>query len=426
MKLVINPKPSEWSALLQRPAQDFKSLENSVTAIMETVKTGGDAAIRSLTARYDGVDILTSEVAMSDIEAAAATVAPKLRKAIELAYDNISRFHRSQLQEPVKIRTMPGVVCWRKSVAIEKVGLYIPGGTAPLFSTVLMLAIPAQLAGCKEIIMCSPPNANGCISPATSLAAKICGVDRVFAVGGAQAIAAMTFGTASIPKVDKLFGPGNAYVTVAKQLAVAEGLAIDMPAGPSEVLVCADEAANPVFVAADLLSQAEHGTDSQVVLVCFNERKAKEILLEVEKQLATLPRREMAQKSIANSLAIVVNKKSTAIDLVNTYAPEHLILSMDNALTFSEGIINAGSVFLGHLTAESMGDYASGTNHTLPTYGYAKQYSGVSLDSFVKKITYQSVDKIGLEQLGPHVIEMARAEGLEAHALAIEKRLNNV
>ncbi|PHI18339.1 histidinol dehydrogenase [Lewinellaceae bacterium SD302] len=424
MKITNQPDRSQWATLLQRPAQNFRQLEDGVSTIMESVRDGGDATIRELTNRFDGVDVLASKVAVSDLKQEKETLSDELLTAIKVAAENIERFHRSQIQEPVKVATMPGVTCWRKSVGIEKVGLYVPGGTAPLFSTVLMLAIPARLAGCKEIILCSPPGKDGKIHPATLAAADFCGVTEVFTVGGAQAIAAMTYGTGTIPRVDKLFGPGNAYVTVAKQLAVAEGLAIDMPAGPSEVLVCADKNATPAFVAADLLSQAEHGADSQVVLVCFSQQQAEAIVAEVETQLTALPRRKMAAQSIANSLAVVIDNEATATDLINAYAPEHLILSMDDALEFSEGIINAGSVFLGHLTAESMGDYASGTNHTLPTYGYARQYSGVSLDSFVKKITYQQVTRKGLENLGPHVITMARAEGLEAHALAVEKRMS--
>lgn len=426
MKIVQQPKPDQWAELLKRPAKDFRALEASVGAVMQDVKQRGDEALRAYTAQFDGVEILDFKVAKSELEAALEAITPELRSAIELAIDNVARFHRAQITEPVMVQTMPGVTCWRKSVAIDKVGLYIPGGTAPLFSTVVMLAIPAKLAGCKEIILCSPPNKEGNIHPAILAAAQLCGVTQVFKLGGTQAIAAMTFGTATVPAVYKLFGPGNTYVTVAKQLAVNEGLAIDMPAGPSEVLVCADEGANPIFVAADLLSQAEHGADSQVILVAFTKKKAESILVEVEKQLAFLPRRKLAAQSIANSLAIVVKDEKEAAAIINTYAPEHLILSMANAREFSNHITNAGSVFLGYLTPESVGDYASGTNHTLPTYGYAKQYSGVSLDSFVKKITYQELTAEGIKNLGPSVMTMAAAEELEAHRLAVELRLKSL
>lgn len=426
MKIVINPATDQWTELLRRPAKDFRALETSVGQVMQDVKQRGDEALREYTARFDGVEVSDFKVAKSELEAALTQIAPELRAAIELAIDNVGRFHRAQITEPVLVQTMPGVTCWRKSVAIDKVGLYIPGGTAPLFSTVVMLATPAKLAGCQEIILCSPPNKAGNIHPAILAAAELCGVTQVFKLGGTQAIAAMTFGTESVPAVYKLFGPGNTYVTVAKQLAVNEGLAIDMPAGPSEVLVCADEGADPLFVAADLLSQAEHGADSQVILVTFTPEKAKAVLGEVARLLADLPRKELATRSIANSLAIVVNDHATAAELINAYAPEHLILSMADALAFSDQITNAGSVFLGYLTPESVGDYASGTNHTLPTYGYARQYSGVSLDSFVKKITYQELSAEGLQQIGPSVMTMAAAEELEAHRLAVEVRLKSL
>ncbi|MEM9836492.1 MAG: histidinol dehydrogenase [Bacteroidota bacterium] len=426
MQLAIHPSPNEWDALLQRPAKDFKALESSVRAVMQDVKNRGDAALREYTHRFDGVELSDFKVASEEIAAALKAVPAELLAAIEVAITNVKRFHRAQIQEPVAIETMPGVVCWRKSVAIDKVGLYIPGGTAPLFSTVVMLATPAQLAGCREIILCTPPRKDGSVHPAILAAAHLCGVTQIFKIGGAQAIAAMTFGTATVPAVYKLFGPGNPYVTVAKQLALNEGLAIDMPAGPSEVLVCADEGAKPVFVAADLLSQAEHGSDSQVVLVTFSEAQAQAIMNEVNRLLATLPRKEMAADSIKNSVAIVVEDEATAAAVINTYAPEHLILSMSNAKAFSHHITNAGSIFLGYLTPESVGDYASGTNHTLPTYGYAKQYSGVSLDSFVKKITFQELSAEGLRNLGPSVMTMAAAEELEAHRLAVELRLNKM
>ena len=426
MKIVQHPTPNQWPELLKRPAKDFRALEASVGAVMQDVKQRGDEALKEYTSTFDGVDISDFKVAKSELTAALEAISPELRAAIELAIDNVARFHRTQITEPVVVETMPGVTCWRKSVAIDKVGLYIPGGTAPLFSTVVMLATPALLAGCKEIVLCSPPNKEGNIHPAILAAAALCGVTQVFKLGGTQAIAAMTFGTETVPAVYKLFGPGNTYVTVAKQLAVNEGLAIDMPAGPSEVLVCADEGANPSFVAADLLSQAEHGADSQVILVAFTKEKAEAILVEVEKQLAVLPRQEFAAQSIANSVTIVVKDQNVAANVINAYAPEHLILSMTDAREFSDRITNAGSVFLGYLTPESVGDYASGTNHTLPTYGYARQYSGVSLDSFVKKITYQELSATGIQNLGPSVMTMAAAEELEAHRMAVELRLNSI
>lgn len=423
MKIVINPPAADWASLLQRPAKDFRALEASVGEIMQAVRQQGDAALRDYTARFDGVTVEQFKVPEAQMQAAVEQLAAPLKAAMETAIENIKRFHRSQLSEIVKVATMPGVVCWRKSVGIDKVGLYIPGGSAPLFSSVLMLAIPAKLAGCSQIVLCSPPTAGGQIHPSILAAAQLCGITEVYAVGGAQAIAAMTFGTESIPAVYKIFGPGNAYVTVAKQLAVQEGVAIDMPAGPSEVLVLADAGARADFVAIDLLSQAEHGPDSQVILLTYSEVQAKAILAALDRLLEQLPRREMTAKSIANSLAVVVQDEAAAAALINAYAPEHLILSMENALAFSEQIRNAGSVFLGYYTPESVGDYASGTNHTLPTYGYARQYSGVSVDSFVKKITFQALSQEGLQNIGPAVMEMAAAEQLEAHRLAVALRL---
>ncbi|MEL6142348.1 MAG: histidinol dehydrogenase [Bacteroidota bacterium] len=426
MRYINNPPREEWSTLLQRPAKDFQSLVGGITNIMHSVRDRGDAALREFTARFDGVEVEDFKVAKHELAAALEQISPELKTAIQTAITNVERFHRSQQQDPVMVATMPGVVCWRKSVGIEKVGLYVPGGTAPLFSSVIMLAVPAKLAGCQHIALCTPPNKEGHVHPAILAAAELCGVNTVFKVGGAQAIAAMTYGTETIPAVYKLFGPGNPYVTVAKQLALNEGLAIDMPAGPSEVLVCADDSSTPAFVAADLLSQAEHGSDSQVILVTFSQGTAQAILEEVQQQLATLPRREMATISIANSLAVTVPDHETALDMINTYAPEHLILSMNDARDFGERIINAGSIFLGHLTPESVGDYASGTNHTLPTYGYARQYSGVSLDSFVKKITFQELTSEGLKNIGPHVMRMAEAEALEAHKRAVQFRLEQL
>ena len=423
MKIFEAPNPGEWEALTRRPAQDLSKLEATVRAVMHRVRDEGDAALRDYTARFDGVELADFAVSQEALEAAVDQVPEPLRQAIQTAKQNIETFHRSQRVQVEEIETMPGVRCWRESRGIDKVGLYIPGGTAPLFSTVLMLAVPAQLAGCREIVLCSPPNKEGHIHPAILYTARLCGVTRVFRIGGSQAIAAMTYGTATVPKVYKLFGPGNAYVTVAKQLALLDGLAIDMPAGPSEVLVCGDAGARSSHLAADLLSQAEHGHDSQVVLVTDSLEKAKDVQLQLAAQLAQLPRRELAARSMENSMAVVFPDWDQAADYVNRYAPEHLILSMANAREFAGQIRNAGSIFLGYHTPESVGDYASGTNHTLPTYGYAMQYSGVSLDSFVRKITFQELTAEGLRNLGPTVEVMAEAEELLAHKHAVTLRL---
>lgn len=424
MKTYNNSPRSEWPALLQRPAKDLSSLRAPVSEIMQSVKEGGDATLRELTARFDKVELKELAVDAATIRAAGDQLSPELRKAITTAKQNIETFHLAQQNDPTEIETMPGVTCWRESRGIDKVGLYVPGGTAPLFSTVLMLAVPAMIAGCQEIVLCSPPNrVTGEIHPAVLFAAGLCGVTKVFRLGGAQAIAAMAYGTESVPAVYKLFGPGNAYVTVAKQLAQLDGLAIDMPAGPSEVLVGADAGAKASWIAADLLAQAEHGPDSQVVLVVPTAEQAGEVKAEVERQLAELPRREMAAQSIANSLILVLPKREDQLAYINAYAPEHLILCMDGAREFARGITNAGSIFLGYHTPESVGDYASGTNHTLPTYGYARSYSGVSLDSFVKKITFQELTEQGLRVLGPEVIVMAEAEELRGHADAVRVRL---
>ncbi|MBB4080279.1 histidinol dehydrogenase [Lewinella aquimaris] len=423
MKIFVEPNRGEWEALTRRPANKLDNLQSTVREVMHRVRDEGDAALRDYTARFDKVELQDFAVSEETLAAATEQVPETLRQAIQTAKRNIETFHRSQQIQVEEIETMPGVRCWRESRAIDKVGLYIPGGTAPLFSTVLMLAAPAQIAGCKEIVLCSPPDRGGNIHPAILYAAKLCGVTKVFRLGGSQAIAAMTFGTESVPRVYKIFGPGNAFVTVAKQLAQLEGLAIDMPAGPSEVLVCADAGARSSHVAADLLSQAEHGHDSQVVLVTDSEAKAKDVWLQVEAQLAQLPRKELAAQSITNSLSLVFNDWEEAAEYVNLYAPEHLILSMENARTFAGKIRNAGSIFLGYHTPESVGDYASGTNHTLPTYGYARQYSGVSLDSFTKKITFQELTAAGLRTLGPTVEILAEAEHLQAHRNAVSLRL---
>jgi histidinol dehydrogenase len=425
MLLVKYPAQNEWEALLKRPAFDNTALEQKVKVIMGYVKLEGDVAVKRYTQQFDGAVLQDLKVSTAEIAAAVSRIPNNLKQAIATAKNNIETFHRQQLQEAVIIETMPGVQCWRKNVGIEKVGLYIPGGTAPLFSTLLMLGIPAKLAGCKEIVLCSPPNKEGQLHDAILYAAQLVGVTNIYKCGGVQAIAAMTFGTETIPKVYKLFGPGNQYVTAAKQLAVKEGLAIDMPAGPSEVAVLADDTAVPAFVAADLLSQAEHGADSQVLLVATNEKVITAIQLELDKQLTALPRKELAAQALTNSKAIVVHTIEEAIDLLNRYAAEHLIISCKDADTIAEKIVNAGSVFIGNYSPESVGDYASGTNHTLPTNGFAKVYSGVSVDSFVKKITYQKLSKGGLDAIAATVITMAAAEGLDAHANAVRIRLGH-
>jgi histidinol dehydrogenase len=424
MKVFNEPKINEWTSIIERPSIDAAQLNDNVRNIIDEVIAGGDAAIKKITLQFDRVSINELKVTAEKIAAAENLLTPGLKTAIQLAKVNIEIFHNSQIQKVERIETMPGVWCWRKSVGIEKVGIYIPGGSAPLFSTVLMLGIPAKIAGCKEVILCTPPNEQGDIHPAILYAASLVGVTAIYSVGGAQAIAAMAYGTATIPKVHKIFGPGNQYVTAAKQLVQQNGIAIDMPAGPSEVCVWADENAIPSFVAADLLSQAEHGPDSQVILVANNKAIVSAIQLEIDLQLSALPRKDFATKALANSKAIILSNQDQAIDLINAYAPEHLILSVDNALQIADKIINAGSVFIGNYSPESVGDYASGTNHTLPTNGYAKAYSGVSLDSFVKKITFQQLTERGLMNIAPTIIEMAEAEGLQAHSNAVSVRLN--
>ena len=420
MNIIPFPDRAEWPALLARPVQSTQQIEAAVAPILAQVRTGGDAALVELAKKFDNIDLTPGQLAVSaeELDAAEAKLSPELKAAIRQAYQNIRLFHERQKQVVEKIETMPGVTCWRKSVGIEKVGLYIPGGTAPLFSTVLMLGIPAQLAGCREVILCTPSN-----NPAIYFAARLVGVTKVFRIGGAQAIAAMTYGTESVPRVYKLFGPGNQYVTAAKMLVAKEGMAIDMPAGPSEVAIYADESAIPAFVAADLLSQAEHGADSQVLLVSTSKKLLNIVNLTLSTQLGRLPRSSMAAKALGNSKMILVDSQQDAIDLLNAYAAEHLILSVKNAESVSEEIINAGSIFLGNYTPESAGDYASGTNHTLPTNGFARAYSGVSLDSFVKKITVQHITPEGIRQLGPVVEAMAEAESLEAHKRAVSLRL---
>jgi histidinol dehydrogenase len=424
MKVFNEPNINEWASIIARPTIDAAQLHEKVNAIIEEVVIGGDDAIKKLTLQFDRISINELKVTAEKIAAAENLLTPGLKTAIQLAKVNIEVFHNSQIQKVERIETMPGVWCWRKSVGIEKVGIYIPGGSAPLFSTVLMLGVPAKMAGCKEIVLFTPPNEQGDIHPAILYAASLVGVTAIYSVGGAQAIAAMAYGTATIPKVHKIFGPGNQYVTAAKQLVQQNGIAIDMPAGPSEVCVWADENAIPSFVAADLLSQAEHGPDSQVILVTNNKAIVAAIQIEIDLQLIALPRKDIAVKALANSKAIVLSNQEQAIDLINAYAPEHLILAIDNALQIADKIINAGSVFIGNYSPESVGDYASGTNHTLPTNGHANAYSGVSLDSFVKKITFQQLTERGLMNIAPTVIEMAEAEGLQAHSNAVSVRLN--
>ena len=423
MKLIKYPSRDTWKQILQRPAIDNTSLLQKVKAVMNDVKQGGDAAVKSFTQQFDGVVLDNCRVSEKEISESGALLSDELKASIQQAAANVQLFHEKQLSAVEVIETMPGVKCWRKSVGIEKVGLYIPGGTAPLFSTILMLAIPAKIAGCKEVILCSPPGKDGKLHPAILFAAKLTGISSVFKIGGVQAIAAMAYGTETVPQVYKIFGPGNQYVTCAKQLAQQEGIAIDMPAGPSEVCVMADETANAAFVAADLLSQAEHGADSQVLLVTSDELIVKSIELELEKQLVLLPRKDIAAKALENSSAIVVKDINEAIALVNEYAAEHLIIACKDEEAIADKIINAGSVFLGNYSPESVGDYASGTNHTLPTNGFAKAYSGVSVDSFVKKITYQKLSREGLKNIGKTVMLMAEAEGLHAHSNAVGIRM---
>lgn len=417
------PPKEQWKTLLQRPALDAVALEEKVIAILADVQARGDAAVRDYAKQFDGVVLDGLQATENEVANATTLLDDELKSAIRQAAANIRRFHEAQLRPEEVIETMPGVRCWRKSVGIEKVGLYIPGGSAPLFSTLLMLAIPATIAGCRNIVLCTPPAIDGSIHPAILFAAQTASVTQIFKAGGVQAIAAMAYGTASIPAVYKIFGPGNQYVTCAKQLVQMKGLAIDMPAGPSEVAVFADAGANADFIAADLLSQAEHGPDSQVLFVTTEESLVEKVQQAVDAQLEKLPRRALAEQSLANSKAVLVDTVATAIELLNEYAAEHLILSCDNASSMAAGIVNAGSVFLGHYSPESAGDYASGTNHTLPTNGYAKAYSGVSVDSFVKKITYQELSEKGLRNIGPTVEAMAAAEGLDAHKRAVSIRL---
>ncbi|QGY46615.1 histidinol dehydrogenase [Maribellus comscasis] len=426
MKTFINPDKKDWPEILKRPLIDVSELHTRVQSVLDEIKSRGDEALREFTQKFDDVQLESFSVSEEEINEAEQLVDTELKSAIQLASENISKFHAAQKPELKKLETTPGVTCWQKAVAIEKVGLYIPGGTAPLFSTVLMLALPAQIAGCKEIVLCSPPNKEGKIHPAILYAAKVSGVTKIFKLGGVQAIGAMAYGSETVPKTYKIFGPGNQYVMAAKQLVSMNNVSIDMPAGPSEVLVVADETANPAFVASDLLSQAEHGVDSQVILVANSEDLVTKVQTEIQIQLDKLPRKQFAAKALDNSVAIVITNKNEQINLINEYAPEHLIICTANYIEMAERISNAGSVFLGNLTPESAGDYASGTNHTLPTNGWARSYSGVNLDSFLKKITFQEISEEGLKNIGPAIQKMAAAEELEAHKNAVTLRLKNL
>ena len=426
MKLIKYPDRSQWNEILKRPVLETENLFDTVRNIINRVRAGGDRVVMEYEAVFDKAELTSLAVTSAEIEEAEKEVPIELKAAIYLAKRNIETFHSTQRFEGKKVDTMEGVTCWQKAVAIEKVGLYIPGGTAPLFSTVLMLAIPAKIAGCKEIVLCTPPDKNGKVHPAILFAARLAGVSKIFKVGGVQAIAAMAYGTESIPKVYKIFGPGNQYVTAAKQLVSLRDVAIDMPAGPSEVEVLADESANPVFVAADLLSQAEHGVDSQAMLVTTSEKLQTEVVYEVERQLGYLTRRDIAEKSLASSKLILVKDMEEALELTNAYAPEHLIIETKDYMEVAGQIVNAGSVFLGAFSPESAGDYASGTSHTLPTNGYAKAYSGVSLDSFIRKITFQEILPSGMSAIGPAIEVMAANEHLDAHKNAVTVRLEEI
>jgi histidinol dehydrogenase len=426
MRNIIYPKKETWFEILKRPTQTVKEIETTVNQVFEDVQKNGDTAIKKYTKKFDKVAVTTLKVTQEEISIAVETVSSELKKAIQQAAANIEKFHRAQKTEKIYQETTPGVVCWQEKRPIEKVGLYIPGGTAPLLSTVLMLAIPAKIAGCQEIILCSPPNLEGKIANEILYTANLCGVTNIFKVGGIQAISGLTFGTTTIPKVYKIFGPGNQFVTVAKQIATKFGVAIDMPAGPSELLVMADDSANASFVASDLLSQAEHGADSQVILVSTSEKLIEDVSKEVAKQLKELPRIEIATKAIQNSKSILVKNLKEALALINEYAPEHFIVCTNNNDFFIDGIFNAGSVFIGNYTPESAGDYASGTNHTLPTNGYSKSYSGVNLDSFTKSITFQEISKKGIQNIGKSIELMALAEGLQAHKNAVSIRLKEI
>lgn len=426
MRRVNNPSIDQWSALCTRPTAYLDDVMPVVDEVFDAIQTQGDQAIQRFSQKFDGYQPKSIEVAQNDLQNAQNELSADLKNAIDKAYENIYAFHQAQKTSRVQVEVQDGVSCWQEKRPIEKVGLYIPGGTAPLFSSILMLAIPATIAGCREIVLCTPPNSSGTLDPAIRYAAFKCGVTRLFQVGGIQAIGGLTFGTESIPKVYKILGPGNQYVTAAKQKATQYGVSIDMPAGPSELLVVADDTAIHSYVAADLLSQAEHGVDSQVVLVSTSQKIIDEVQEELQKQLIALPRKDIAAKALENSTAIFFDTESNAIDFINEYGPEHYIICMSNEEDFVAGVVNAGSVFIGNYTPESAGDYASGTNHTLPTNGYAKQYSGVNLDSFLKAITFQKISAKGLQDLGPSIETLAEAEGLFAHKNAVSVRLNDL
>ena len=426
MKTILNPKRADWSKILERPTKTVDDIENTVNQIFTEVKEHKDIAVNKYTSKFDGITLKNNLVTKQEIENAEILVANELKEAINTAYRNINKFHNAQKTEKVYIETTEGVECWQEKRPIQKVGLYIPGGTAPLLSTVLMLAIPAQIAGCKEIVLCSPPDKNGNINPAILYTANLCGVTKIIKVGGIQAIAGFTFGTENIPQVYKIFGPGNQYVTVAKQLSTKFGVAIDMPAGPSELLVVADDTAKASYVASDLLSQAEHGADSQVILVSTSKKLINEVEKEINQQILELPRIDIAQKAIANSKSIFVENNEIALELINEYGPEHFIVCTNHNDYYVDNIENAGSVFIGNYTPESAGDYASGTNHTLPTNGFSKAYSGVNLDSFTKSITFQKISKKGIQNIGNAIELMAEAEGLQAHKNAVTLRLKDL
>ncbi len=426
MTIIENPNRKNWPILLQRPTQSVDDIEATVNQIFKEVVKNGDLAIAKYTSLFDGVELDSILVTEEEVNNSVKGVSKELQEAIKVAKTNIEKFHRALQTPKIEVETTKGVLCWQEKKAIQKIGLYIPGGTAPLFSTVLMLAVPAQIVGCNEIVLCSPPDKNGSINPAILYTAQLCGISKIIKVGGIQAIAGLTFGTETIPGVYKIFGPGNQFVTVAKQLATKYGVAIDMPAGPSELLVVADDTANPAFVASDLLSQAEHGADSQVILVSTSKNLIKSVSDEVAKQIKDLPRQDIAKKAMANSKLIYVDNNQTALDLINEYAPEHLIICTRDEEFYVNGIVNAGSVFIGNYTPESAGDYASGTNHTLPTNGFSKAYSGINLDSFLKSMTFQKISKEGLQNIGNSIELMAEAEGLQAHKNAVTIRLNEL
>lgn len=426
MKIVKYPERSDWQRLLERPYIDVSKLNGTVADILDDVRKNGDDAVRRYEAKFDGVSLSSLAVTEEELDSAVNEVSGELKSAIELAHSNIEKFHMSQRMTVHKVETAPGVCCWQKGVAIQKIGLYVPGGTAPLFSTVLMLATPAKIAGCEDIILCTPPNKEGKVNPAILVAAKVAGVNRIYKIGGVQAIGAMAYGTETVPKVYKIFGPGNRFVMTAKQQVSLSDVAIDMPAGPSEVCVIADDSSNAEFVAADLLSQAEHGTDSQVLLISTSESMAEKVIKEIDRQMALLPRRDIAAQALENSICIVAHDSSEAMDISNAYAPEHLVIATEDYEELADKVVNAGSVFLGRYACESAGDYASGTNHTLPTHGYAMAYNGVNLDSYIRKITFQHITPEGVRSIGRAVEVMAENEMLDAHKNAMTVRLKNI